>query len=74
MSSPAAKAGSQHIDRALAANYTTPNFQNATMKISELQEYLKDRLNAVEALMHGNCKAFAEDTRTVYDEPGYVRV
>ena len=42
------------------------------MQIRELQEYLKDRLNAVEALMQGGCKAFAEDTRTVYDEPGYV--
>lgn len=38
------------------------------MKIRELQEYLKDRLNAVEALVQGGCKAFAEDTRTVYDE------
>lgn len=38
------------------------------MKISELQEYLKDRLNEVEALVQGGCKAFAEDTRTVYDE------
>ena len=38
------------------------------MKISELQEYLKDRLNKAEALVHGGCKAFAEDTRTVYDE------
>ena len=44
------------------------------MQIRELQEYLKDRLNAVEALMQGGCKACAEDTRTVYDEPGYVRV
>lgn len=38
------------------------------MKIREFQEYLKDRLNKVEALMQGNCKAFAEDTREVYDE------
>ena len=38
------------------------------MKISEFQEYLRDRLNAVEALVQGGCKAFAEDTRTVYDE------
>ena len=38
------------------------------MKIRELQEYLKDRLNEVEALVQGGCKAFAEDTRTVYDE------
>ena len=38
------------------------------MKIRELQEYLKDRLNGIEALVQGGCKAFAEDTRTVYDE------
>ena len=38
------------------------------MKISELQDYVKDRLNAVEALVQGGCKAFAEDTRSVYDE------
>lgn len=38
------------------------------MKIREFQEYLKDRLNGLEALVNGNCKAFAEDTRTVYDE------
>lgn len=38
------------------------------MKIGELQEYLKDRLNKVKALVQGGCKAFAEDTRTVYDE------
>ena len=38
------------------------------MKISELQDYVKDRLNKVEALVQGGCKAFAEDTRTVYDE------
>ena len=38
------------------------------MKIRELQEYLRDRLNAVEALVQGGCKAFSEDTRTVYDE------
>ena len=44
------------------------------MTIRELQEYLRDRLNAVEALVQGGCKAFAEDTRTVYEEPGYVRV
>ena len=44
------------------------------MKIRELQEYLSDRLNTVKALVQGGCKAFAEDTRTVYDEPGYVRV
>ena len=38
------------------------------MKIRELQDYVKDRLNAVEALVQGGCKAFAEDTRSVYDE------
>lgn len=38
------------------------------MKIREFQEYLKDRLNEVEDLVNGNCKAFAEDTREVYDE------
>lgn len=38
------------------------------MKIRELQEYLRDRLNAVEALVQCGCRAFAEDTRTVYDE------
>ena len=38
------------------------------MKIREFQEYLKDRLSKVEDLVNGNCKAFAEDTREVYDE------
>lgn len=38
------------------------------MKICEFQEYLKNRLNEVEALVNGNCKAFAEDTRDVYDK------
>ena len=38
------------------------------MKIRELQEYVKFRLNKVEALVQGGCKAFAEDTRSVYDE------
>ena len=37
------------------------------MKIRDLQEYLKDRLNDVQALVQGCCKAFAEDTREVYD-------
>ena len=37
------------------------------MNIREFQEYLVDRLNKVEALLQGGCKAFAEDTRTVYD-------
>ena len=38
------------------------------MTISELQNYVKCRLNKVEALVQGGCKAFAEDTRSVYDE------
>lgn len=38
------------------------------MKIREFQEYLKDRLNEVEDLVNCNCRAFAEDTREVYDE------
>ena len=38
------------------------------MTISELQDYVKCRLNKVEALVQGGCKAFAEDTRIVYDE------
>lgn len=38
------------------------------MKIRELQEYVKCRLNKVEDLVQGGCKAFAEDTRSVYDE------
>lgn len=38
------------------------------MKIREFQEHLKDLLNKVEALVNGNCKCFAEDTREVYDE------
>lgn len=38
------------------------------MKIIEFQDYVKDRLNAVEALVQGGCKAFAEDARTCYDE------
>ena len=38
------------------------------MNIRELQEYLVDSLNKVEALLQGRCKAFAEDTREVYDE------
>ena len=38
------------------------------MNIREFQEYLVDRLNKVEALLQGGCKAFAEDTRSVYDE------
>lgn len=38
------------------------------MTIAELQKHLADRLNAVEALAQGGCRAFAEDTREVYDE------
>ena len=38
------------------------------MTILELQEYVKCRLNKVEALVQGGCKAFAEDTRSIYDE------
>ena len=38
------------------------------MNTREFQEHLKDRLNAVETLVQGGCRAFAEDTRTVYDE------
>lgn len=38
------------------------------MKILDFQTKIADALNAVEALVQGGCKAFAEDTRTVYDE------
>lgn len=38
------------------------------MKIRELQKYLEHRLNKVDALVQGGCKAFAEDTREIYDE------
>jgi hypothetical protein len=38
------------------------------MKIIELQQSLVDEINACEELVQGGCKAFAEDTRTVYDE------
>jgi len=38
------------------------------MKIIELQTKIKDALNAVQDLIQGGCKAFAEDTRTVYEE------
>lgn len=38
------------------------------MKIIELQTKIKDALNAVQDLVDGGCKAFAEDTRTVYEE------
>ena len=38
------------------------------MTIFEFQNKVKDALNGVEALVQGGCMAFAEDTRTVYDE------
>lgn len=38
------------------------------MKIIELQKRIVDALNGVEELVQGGCKAFAEDTRTVYEE------
>lgn len=38
------------------------------MKIKELQQNVADALNDVEELVQGGCKAFAEDTRTVYNE------
>ncbi len=38
------------------------------MTIRELQKRLTDALNGVEELVQGGCKAFAEDTRTVYEE------
>ncbi len=38
------------------------------MTIRELQKKLADALNGVEELVQGGCKAFAEDTRTVYEE------
>lgn len=38
------------------------------MTIRELQKSLTDALNGCEDLVQGGCKAFAEDTRTVYDE------
>jgi len=38
------------------------------MKISEFQEYLKDRLNAVEALVDGGCKALAEDSLSIMND------
>lgn len=38
------------------------------MTIKDLQEQLAHRLNSVEELIQGGCKAFAEDNRTVYDE------
>ena len=38
------------------------------MKIRELQQAVVNALNDVEELIKGGCKAFAEDSRTVYDE------
>lgn len=38
------------------------------MKIKELQQAIVDALNGVEELIQGGCKAFAEDSRTVYNE------
>lgn len=38
------------------------------MKIREFQEYVKDRLNAVEALVQGGCKAIAEAQLDVMSE------
>ena len=38
------------------------------MKISELQQRIADALNGVEELVQGGCKAFAEDSRSVYNE------
>ena len=38
------------------------------MTIKELQAQLAHRLNSVDDLIQGGCKAFAEDSRTVYDE------
>lgn len=38
------------------------------MKIKEFQEAIAKELNALEELLQGGCKAFAEDSRTVYNE------
>ena len=38
------------------------------MTVKDLQKNVVDALNGVEALVQGGCKAFAEDSRTVYDE------
>ena len=38
------------------------------MTIRELQLEVAELLNGVEALVQGGCKAFAEDTHTVYNE------
>ena len=38
------------------------------MTIKDIQEQLAHRLNSVEELIQGGCKAFAEDNRDVYDK------
>lgn len=38
------------------------------MNIKELQKKIADALNGVEELVQGGCRAFAEDTRAVYNE------
>ena len=38
------------------------------MKIQELQKCIANSINGIENLVQGCCKAFAEDTRSVYDE------
>lgn len=38
------------------------------MKIKEFQEAIADELNGVDELVQGGCKAFAEDSRSVYNE------
>ena len=38
------------------------------MTIFAFQHRIKDALNKFETLVQGKCRAFAEDTRTVYDE------
>ena len=36
------------------------------MKIKEFQEAIAEELNALDELVQGGCKAFAEDSREVY--------
>lgn len=38
------------------------------MKIKEFQKAIAKELNALDELVQGGCKAFAEDSRTVYNE------
>ena len=38
------------------------------MKIKEFQEAIAKELNALDELVQGGCKAFAEDSREVYKE------